>query len=96
MVDGALWVFVQLSEYPALGTNIKLRFNPSVHRAKGDRLVHASVLPVCDNGSVLVFTAENHVTSKQQQWRIPLNTPSIQVRFSLIFPVLLVRFANGV
>ena len=28
------------------------RFNPSVHRAKGDRLVRARMLPVCDNGSV--------------------------------------------
>ena len=25
------------------------RFNPSVHRAKGDRLVRATVLPVCNN-----------------------------------------------
>ena len=25
------------------------RFNPSLHRAKGDRLVRARVLPVCDN-----------------------------------------------
>ena len=25
------------------------RFNPSVHRAKGDRLVRARALPVCDN-----------------------------------------------
>ena len=25
-------------------------FNPSVYRAKGDRLVRARVLPVCDNG----------------------------------------------
>ena len=26
------------------------RFNPSVHRAKGDRLVRARALSVCDNG----------------------------------------------
>ena len=25
------------------------RFNPSVHRAKGDRLMRARELPVCDN-----------------------------------------------
>ena len=27
------------------------RFNPSVHREKGDRLVRARVLPVCDHAS---------------------------------------------
>ena len=30
------------------------------------------------------FTADNHVTS-EQQWRIPVKQPSIQVRLSLIF-----------
>ena len=28
------------------------RFNPSVHRAKGDMLVRARVLPACDNGPI--------------------------------------------
>ena len=32
-----------------------------------------------------VQRAKNHVTSKQQQWRIPLKKPSIPVRLSLIF-----------
>ena len=27
----------------------ELRVNPSVHRAQGDRLVRARMLPVCDN-----------------------------------------------
>ena len=31
------------------------RLNPSVHRAKGDRLVHARVLPVCDNVIMCYF-----------------------------------------
>ena len=32
----------------------KWRFNPSVHRAKGAKLVRATMLPVCDNGAILV------------------------------------------
>ena len=41
-----------------------------------------------------VITKENHVTSKQQQSRILLKkNPSIQIRLSLIFPLILVRFA---
>ena len=28
------------------------RFNPSMHRVKGDKLSHAKVLPVCDNGCI--------------------------------------------
>ena len=36
------------------------------------------------------------MTSKQQQWRKSLKkNPSIQVRLSLIFPLILVRFACG-
>ena len=35
------------------------------------------------------------MTSKQQQCRIPLKKPSIQVRLPLIFPIILVRFAWG-
>ena len=35
------------------------------------------------------------MTSEQQQWRIPVKQPSIQVRLSLIFPFTLVRFALG-
>ena len=43
-----------------------------------------------------IVMVENHVTSKQQQWRIPLKNPSIQVRFvCLIFPIILVRLAWG-
>ena len=34
----------------------KCRFNPSVHWQKGDRLVHARVLHVCDNVSHLSIT----------------------------------------
>ena len=49
---------------------------------------------VCARGiSWSYLTAENHVTSKQKQWRLPLTKPSIQVRLSLIFPLILVRFA---
>ena len=33
------------------------RFNPSVHRAKGDRLVRARVLPICDNSLISLHCA---------------------------------------
>ena len=35
------------------------------------------------------------MTSKRQQWRIPLKNPLIQVTLSLLFPLMLVRFAWG-
>ena len=39
---------------------------------------------------------ENGIISAQQQWRIPLGKNLwIQVRLSLIFPLILVRFAWG-
>ena len=54
----------------------KWRFNPSVNRAKGDRLVRARVLPVCDNVLVVFYSVavvrrnvnqqfleEGHITS---------------------------------
>ena len=39
------------------------RFNPSVHRAKGDRLVGARVLPVCHN-DCLVFAVKQNTSSE--------------------------------
>ena len=53
----------------------------------------ATLMPLAPMKTYL--KAENHVTSKEQQWRIPVKIPSIQVRLSLIFPFILVRFACG-
>ena len=40
-------------------------------------------------------TAENHVTLEKQKWPIFVKKPSIQVRLSLIFLFILVRFTCG-
>ena len=44
---------------------IKWLLNPSVHRAKGDRLVRASVLPVCDNAVVVIPFHNTFVVSRK-------------------------------
>ena len=41
-----------------------------------------------------LVTVENHVTSKEQQWRIPLKNLD-SGKLSLIYPLILVRFAWG-
>ena len=50
---------------------------------------------LCDRYQSLT-TAEKHVTSKQQQWWIPLKNPvDSGETFILIFPLILVRFGWG-
>ena len=52
------------------------RFNPSVHRAKGDRVVRARALSVCENETVYIVSTSvfnltpQYCTGELQYWGV--------------------------
>ena len=55
-----------------------------MHRAKGDRLVRASVLPVCDNGHNRKYASVGSLISSRQEYpnllRWEINVPAQRSR----------------
>ena len=65
------------------------------HLKHSTNLILQTKITLKDTTECFIEAVENYATSKQHQLWIPLKNTSIQVRLSLIVPLILIRFARG-